>query len=112
MFIPFFCLYLRVLFFKRSLSLKFNLNENIPELIVRPADGCYFSWIDCSAIGYPFDEFYSRLIHEGKVGIMAGHVYGTEGEGYLRLNLACGREKLYMGLTRLVSVIKNINQGE
>lgn len=59
-----------------------------------------------------FDEFYSRLIHEGKVGIMAGHVYGTEGEGYLRLNLACGREKLYMGLTRLVSVIKNINQGE
>lgn len=36
-------------------------------------------WIDCSAIGYPFDEFYSRLIHEGKVGIMAGHVYGTEG---------------------------------
>ena len=51
-------------------------------------------------------------LHEGKVGIMAGHVYGTEGEGYLRLNLACGREKLYMGLTRLVSVIKNINQGE
>ncbi len=36
------------------------------------------SRIDCSAIGYPFDEFYSRLIHEGKVGIMAGHVYGTE----------------------------------
>ncbi|HGW8860790.1 TPA: aminotransferase, partial [Escherichia coli] len=26
--------------------------------------------------------------------------------------LACSREKLYMGLTRLVSVIKNINQGE
>ncbi|KDZ54657.1 putative aminotransferase, classes I and II domain protein [Escherichia coli 3-073-06_S1_C1] len=46
------------------------------------------------------------------MGIMAGHVYGTEGGGYLRLNLACGREKLYMGLTRLVSVIKNINQGE
>ncbi|HGC4887006.1 TPA: MalY/PatB family protein [Escherichia coli] len=88
------------------------LNENTPELIVRPADGCYFSWIDCSAIGYPFDEFYSRLIHEGKVGIMAGNVYGTEGEGYLRLNLACGREKLYMGLTRLASVIKNINQGK
>ncbi|MCV5555781.1 beta-cystathionase, partial [Escherichia coli] len=65
-----------------------------------------------SAIGYSFDEFYSRLIHEGKVGIMAGNVYGTEGEGYLRLNLACGREKLYMGLTRLASVIKNINQGK
>ncbi|MEF7847642.1 PatB family C-S lyase [Escherichia coli] len=86
------------------------LNENIPELIVRSAEGCYFSWIDCSAIGYPFDKFYRRLIDEGKVGIMAGYVYGTEGEGYLRLNLACGREKLYMGLVRLASVIKNINQ--
>lgn len=79
-------------------------------MIVRSAEGCYFSWIDCSAIGYPFDKFYRRLIDEGKVGIMAGYVYGTEGEGYLRLNLACGREKLYMGLVRLASVIKNINQ--
>ncbi|EET2790320.1 putative C-S lyase [Escherichia coli] len=74
------------------------LNENIPELIVWPAEGCYFSWVDCSALGYPFDKFYRRLINEGRVGIMAGHVYGTEGEGYLRLNLACSREKLYMGL--------------
>ena len=41
---------------------------------------------------------------------MAWHVYGSLGEGYLRLNLACGREKLYMGLARLASVIKNINQ--
>ena len=86
------------------------INENIPGLIVKPADGCYFSWINCSAIGYPFDKFYSRLIYEGKVGIMAGHVYGTEGEGYLRLNLACSREKLYMGLTRIAGVIRNINQ--
>ncbi|HBH9083354.1 PatB family C-S lyase [Escherichia coli] len=86
------------------------LNENIPELIVWPAEGCYFSWVDCSALGYPFDKFYRRLINEGRVGIMAGHVYGTEGEGYLRLNLACSREKLYMGLARLASVIKNINQ--
>lgn len=86
------------------------INENIPELIVKPAAGCYFSWINCSAIGYPFDKFYSRLIHEGKVGIMAGHVYGIEGEGYLRLNLACSREKLYMGLTRIAGVIRNINQ--
>lgn len=86
------------------------LNENIPELIVWPAEGCYFSWVDCSALGYPFDKFYRRLINEGRVGIMAGHVYGTEGEGYLRLNVACSREKLYMGLARLASVIKNINQ--
>ncbi|EEU1145702.1 aminotransferase class I/II-fold pyridoxal phosphate-dependent enzyme, partial [Escherichia coli] len=38
------------------------LNENIPELIVWPAEGCYFSWVDCSALGYPFDKFYRRLI--------------------------------------------------
>ena len=41
---------------------------------------------------------------------MAGHVYGTEGVGYLSLNLACSREILFLGLARLGSVIKNINQ--
>lgn len=32
---------------------------------------------------------------------MAGHVYGTEGEGYLRLNLACSRENYIWGLRAL-----------
>ncbi len=66
-----------------------------------------FSWIDCSAIGYSFDEFYSRLIHEGKVGIMAGNVYGTEGGGLPSSEpWPAVEKKLYMGLTRLASVIK------
>ncbi len=40
----------------------------------------------------------------------SGHYGGAclwnGGGGLPSLNLACGREKLYMGLTRLVSVLK------
>lgn len=37
---PLFCLYLRVLFFKRSLSPKFNLNENIPARNIGESPQC------------------------------------------------------------------------
>lgn len=86
------------------------IKKNIPVLTLGNTEGCYFAWIDCAGIGYPFDEFYSKLIHEGKVGIMAGSVYGPGGENFLRLNLACSREKLSLGLNRIAFVINKMNQ--
>ena len=41
---------------------------------------------------------------------MAGSVYGPGGENFLRLNLACSREKLHQGLCRVAYVIDKINQ--
>lgn len=86
------------------------VKENISSLLLKESEGCYFAWIDCSQISCSFDKFYSRLIHEGKVGIMAGSVYGPGGENFLRLNLACSREKLHQGLCRVAYVIDKINQ--
>lgn len=86
------------------------IKKNIPSLFFRDPEGCYFAWVDCSHISCQFEVFYSKLIHEGKVGIMAGSVYGPGGENFLRLNLACSREKLYQGLCRIAYVIDKINQ--
>ncbi|HCJ7750244.1 MalY/PatB family protein [Citrobacter freundii] len=86
------------------------VQENLSPLKLRESEGCYFAWIDCSHISCSFEKFYAMLIHEGKVGIMAGNVYGPGGENYLRLNLACSRKKLYQGLSRVAYVIDKINQ--
>lgn len=86
------------------------IKQNMPSLNLGNTQGCYFAWIDCAGIGYPFDEFYAALIHEGKVGIMAGNVYGPGGENFLRLNLACSLEKLTLGLNRIAFVINKMNQ--
>lgn len=102
---------------KLKIHLKSNIDltqdyikKNIPLLMLRETEGCYFAWIDCSYTGHSFDEFYSKLIHEGKVGIMPGCVYGPGGENFLRLNLACSREKLTLGLNRIAFVIDKMNQ--
>ncbi|EOQ49802.1 TPA: MalY/PatB family protein [Citrobacter braakii] len=86
------------------------VKENLSPLILRESEGCYFAWIDSSEISCSFEHFYSKLIHEGKVGIMDGRVYGPGGENFLRLNLACSREKLYQGLCRISYVVDKINQ--
>lgn len=84
------------------------LKDNIPELECYMPDGAYFAWIDFSKLRVSSEMLQDILINEGKVAIMPGKTYGNGGENYLRLNVACSREKLDDGLKRLKKSVENI----
>ncbi|MCC3868800.1 MalY/PatB family protein [Terrisporobacter mayombei] len=84
------------------------LEEYLPQLKLKMPQGCYFAWIDFSELNIPGEQFQKMLIDIGEVAIMNGHVYGEECEFYLRLNVACSRDKLIDGLDRLKKTIDYI----
>lgn len=77
------------------------LKNNIKELKCNMPEGLYFAWIDFSELNIESDLLQKYLINIGEVAIMPGNTYGKEGENFLRLNVACSREKLKEGLFRL-----------
>ena len=88
------------------------LRENIPGITVPPLEGTYLMWLDCRFAapgGVPYDGFSSDLTAHLKdrhgVVLTAGTVYGKDGEGFLRLNIACPRKTLTEGLRRLAEGI-------
>lgn len=73
----------------------------LPQYPVTPLEGTYLVWIDCRAAGCTSEALAQRLLTECKLMVSPGTLYGPEGEGYLRLNIACPRTLLREGLQRL-----------
>lgn len=84
---------------------RFVLDE-LPQIQVIRMEGTYLAWLDIMCYELSSDEATQQLLHEGRVFVSSGTLYGRKaGEGYLRLNLACPRETLKQGLVRLGRVL-------
>lgn len=77
--------------------------RELPKCKVMRMEGTYLAWIDCSELHISSDEIEEMLIHENKVWVNAGSMYGTEGAAFIRINMACTSELLNEGITRIVN---------
>ena len=68
-------------------------------------EGSYLPWINIEKLGISSDTAAARLLHEGRVMVNSGTMYGKNaGEGYLRVNIACPRSVMMEGLERIKRV--------
>lgn len=84
--------------------------EALPHLPVMRMEGTYLAWVDCSAIGETSEAIEERLLHNHKVWVNAGSMYGSEGEHFIRINMACPRERLVEGVKRIVEGLADWNK--
>ena len=77
------------------------INENLDGVTASKTEGTYFLWIDFRGTGLSSKEINHRVLEEAKVAGDLGEWFGKEGEGFLRLNLACPRKTVDEALNRL-----------
>lgn len=77
--------------------------RELPKCKVMRMEGTYLAWIDCSELHISSDEIEEMLMHENKVWVNAGSMYGAEGAAFIRINMACTSELLNEGITRMVN---------
>ena len=88
------------------LFFKAYCEEHLSQLPVAPLQGTYLAWMDCRQLGIPSEELEEELMKNAKLWLNAGSMYGREGEGFMRWNLACPRQFVKEGLERFSSFIK------
>lgn len=81
--------------------------RELPKCKVMRMEGTYLAWIDCTELHISSDEIEEMLMHENKVWVNAGSMYGTEGAAFIRINMACTSELLNEGITRIVNGLGN-----
>lgn len=77
---------------------------NLPHLKVLPLEATYLVWIDCTALKMASKEIAKTLLDKSKLWINEGTIYGTAGEGFIRINIATQRETLKRGLNKIWEV--------
>ncbi|CRF29174.1 transferase [Mycobacterium tuberculosis] len=73
---------------------------------MRP-DGTYLLWMDCRGLGLDIKGLKSLMFEKARVAFSEGSVFGTEAEGWLRINLACPRSLLEEALKRFCEAASN-----
>lgn len=81
--------------------------RELPKCKVMRMEGTYLAWVDSSELHISSDEIEEMLMHENKVWVNAGSMYGTEGAAFIRINMACTSELLNEGITRIVNGLGN-----
>lgn len=83
------------------------LKANFPEVKVTELEGTYLAWIDFRGTGMSVEELKNLLYEKAKVGFEDGSIFGMEGEGFMRVNLACPRAIVEEAMKRLINVWKS-----
>jgi aminotransferase len=70
--------------------------------------GAFYAFPSIQRWGLSSEEFAERLLHEQKVAVVPGNVFGPSGEGFLRCSYATSREELIEALDRMETFIKGL----
>lgn len=83
--------------------------QHIPQItLVRP-QGTYLVWLDCRRLGLDKWGLKRLMFDEARVLMNEGFVFGAEGEGFERINIACPRSILVDALERIRNAIETLS---
>jgi cystathionine beta-lyase len=78
------------------------LANELPQVrLVRPEAG-YLAWLDCRELGLG-DDPSAVFLERGRVALSPGPTFGTEGNGFVRLNVATSADLLAEAVRRMAS---------
>ncbi len=75
---------------------------------VKP-EGTYMVWLDCREMNMNSKELQQFMIQKARLGLSNGTLFGENGEGFQRINIACPRKILIKALEQLLCAIKSNN---
>jgi cystathionine beta-lyase len=84
------------------------LAECVPQIKPAPLEGTYLCWLDCSELGLTSEELKTFFRDEVRLLLNSGDVFGEEGTGFMRINLACHRPILVKAMERLRTAVAHL----
>lgn len=80
-------------------------NKHLPMLKPMRPQASFLMWLDCRQLGLPQNELVDLFVNKARLALNDGTMFGDEGEGFMRLNVACPRSVLINALERLANAI-------
>ncbi|MCD4818986.1 MAG: PatB family C-S lyase [Candidatus Cloacimonetes bacterium] len=92
--------------YENYLFVKNELLKKCPEIVSFNLEGTYLMWLDFRNFGLTQEKLIKKLVYEAKLGFSDGTIYGKDGTGFMRMNIACPRSILKKAVKQLVNNFK------
>ena len=77
------------------------LERELPEIRLIEPEGTYLLWLDFRDLGMTEEEREDLILNHAGLWLDSGAIFGEDGEGFERINIACPRKVLREALVRL-----------
>ncbi|MDR1572467.1 MAG: pyridoxal phosphate-dependent aminotransferase [Clostridiales Family XIII bacterium] len=79
------------------------LSESLPKARLVEPEGTYLAWMDFRGFGLSPEELDRMMVERAGLWLDGGTIFGEEGAGFQRINIACPRAALRQALERLAA---------
>ncbi|WP_312103798.1 MalY/PatB family protein [Lachnoclostridium sp.] len=84
------------------------LKKHLPKISLIEPEGTYLIWLDFRAYQLTKEELEQKIVKEAKLRLNVGGMFGEEGEGFERVNLATPRAYLEKAMKQLEQVFVDL----
>ena len=81
------------------------VEEQLPGVNMVEHEGTYLVWLDFRGTGLSVEELDDKIINQAKLWLDSGKIFGSCGEGFQRINVACPRKVLEEALERIKNAV-------
>ncbi len=94
------------------LFLQQYLKEYIPRIHPVVPEGTYLIWMDFRELGLTEEEREELIVNRARLWLDSGAMFGADGEGFERINIACPRKTLRQALEQLRDAVEGLESAE
>jgi cysteine-S-conjugate beta-lyase len=80
--------------------------KNLPGIEIVQPEGTYLVWLDFRGLGVGARDLRTLMLEKAGIHFDEGFIFGPEGEGFERINIACPRSILAEALSRIADTLK------
>jgi len=91
---------------KNYVNAKNFITVNLPKIHVNELEGTYLIWLDFNKYGLTDAELDRVMVEKAKLWVSNGSIFGDEGKGFIRINIACPLSVLEKSLNQLGAALK------
>ena len=79
--------------------------QNIPQINPIRPQASYLVWLDCRQLGLSHQQLLDLFVNKARLALNDGEMFGSEGRGFMRMNVGCPRSMLRQALEQLRNTI-------
>jgi len=84
------------------------MQQHLPQVGYLPPEGTYLAWFDFSAISFA-QNAHQVMLEQAQVGLNDGKIFGSQYQGWLRMNFATSRNLVQTALERIARVVHSVD---
>jgi cystathionine beta-lyase len=84
------------------------IDQKLPQIKVVKPQGTYLVWMDFRELGLRGRQLEDFMLNKAHLWLDEGYIFGSAGDGFERINIACPRGTLSRALDQLYSAVRGL----